>query len=139
MINNIFLNSSDIYLEKDGKRIAEVQSYESRNINGAYHIKLKKEGRFNMERLTTKSANGRPILKKMPPYEEYEPVRRLAAIEDILGDDYNLDHLQELVEADRDKISPCTFCWFNPPSSSDGKLCCMCPATSLSPEGEEDT
>lgn len=27
---------------------------------------------------------------------------RLAAIEDILGDDYNLDRLRELVEADRD-------------------------------------
>ena len=56
-----------------------------------------------MERLTTKSVNGRPIFKKMPPYEEYEPVRRLAAIKDILGDDYNLDHLRELVEADRNQ------------------------------------
>ena len=27
---------------------------------------------------------------------------RLAAIEDILGDDYDLDHLRELVEADQD-------------------------------------
>lgn len=27
---------------------------------------------------------------------------RLAAIEDILGDDYNLDHLQELIQADRE-------------------------------------
>lgn len=29
-------------------------------------------------------------------------VRRLAAIEDILGDDYDLDRLRELVQADRD-------------------------------------
>ena len=29
-------------------------------------------------------------------------VDRLGAIEDILGDDYDLDHLRELVEADRD-------------------------------------
>lgn len=29
-------------------------------------------------------------------------VRRLAAIEDILGDEYELDRLRELVEADRD-------------------------------------
>lgn len=42
---------------------------------------------------------------------------RLAAIEDILGDDYDLD-----------RLTPCTFCQFNPPSSSDGKPCCMCPA-----------
>lgn len=55
-----------------------------------------------MERLTTKSANGRPIFKKMPPYEEYEPVRRLAAIENILGNDYDLSYLCELVEADRE-------------------------------------
>ena len=46
-----------------------------------------------------------------------QTVDRLAAIEDILGDEYDLEHL-----------SPCTFCRFNPPSSCDGKPCCMCPA-----------
>ena len=46
-----------------------------------------------------------------------DAVHRLAAIEDILGDEYDLEHL-----------SPCTFCRFNPPSSCDGKPCCMCPA-----------
>ena len=44
-------------------------------------------------------------------------VDRLAAIEDILGDEYELDCL-----------SPCILCRFNPPSSSDGKPCSMCPA-----------
>ena len=44
-------------------------------------------------------------------------IDRLAAIEDILGDEYDLDCL-----------SPCILCRFNPPSSSDGKPCCMCPA-----------
>ena len=39
-----------------------------------------------------------------------------------------LDRLRELAQADREGISPCTFCRFNPPSSSDGKPCCMCPA-----------
>lgn len=35
--------------------------------------------------------------------EEFDKLLdRLAAIEDILGDDYDLDHLCELVEADRD-------------------------------------
>ena len=37
-------------------------------------------------------------------------VDRLAAIEDILGDDYDLDRLRELVEADRDGrcvVLPC--------------------------------
>ena len=46
-----------------------------------------------------------------------ELVDRLAAIEDILGDEYDLDCL-----------SPCILCQFNPPSSSNGKPCCMCPA-----------
>lgn len=31
-----------------------------------------------------------------------DAVDRLAEIEDILGDEYDLDHLRELVEADRD-------------------------------------
>lgn len=39
-----------------------------------------------------------------------------------------IDRLRELAQADREGISPCTFCRFNPPSSGDGKLCCMCPA-----------
>ena len=38
------------------------------------------------------------------------------------------DRLRELAQADREGISPCTFCRFNPPSSGDGKPCCMCPA-----------
>lgn len=38
------------------------------------------------------------------------------------------ERLCELAQADREGISPCTFCRFNPPSSGDGKPCCMCPA-----------
>lgn len=38
------------------------------------------------------------------------------------------DRLRELTQADKEGISPCTFCRFNPPSSGDGKPCCMCPA-----------
>ena len=37
----------------------------------------------------------------------------------------------ELAQADREGISPCTFCRFNPPSSGDGKPCCMCPAVAV--------
>lgn len=32
----------------------------------------------------------------------HDAFTRLTAIEDILGDDYDLDHLRELVDADRD-------------------------------------
>ena len=28
-----------------------------------------------------------------------------------------------------DNATPCDFCKYNPPSSTDGKPCCMCPAT----------
>lgn len=35
-----FKNSSDIYLEKDGEKIATVQCYEARHIAGEYAIKL---------------------------------------------------------------------------------------------------
>ena len=35
-------------------------------------------------------------------FEATAIVERLAAIEDILGDTYDLDHLRELVEADKD-------------------------------------
>lgn len=70
-----------------------------------------------MERLTAKNKHGKPIIKDWQNYMEFDIVHRLAAIEDTLGDEYDLEHL-----------SPCTFCRFNPPSSCDGKPCCMCPA-----------
>ena len=44
------------------------------------------------------------------------------------GADFFPVFLRELAQADREGISPCTFCRFNPPSSGDGKPCCMCPA-----------
>lgn len=39
-----------------------------------------------------------PVVKNVPIYRALE---RFAAIEDILGDDYDLGRLEELVEADR--------------------------------------
>lgn len=55
-----------------------------------------------MERLTAKNKHGKPIIKDWPNYMEFDIINRLAAVEDILGFDYDLDHLRELVEADRD-------------------------------------
>lgn len=52
-------------------------------------------------------------------------IDRLAAIEDILGDDYGLDRLRELVEADREDavhIGACGFCEYY----QMDKFCC-CP------------
>ena len=36
-------------------------------------------------------------------------------------------------------LTPCDVCRFSPPSSGDGKPCCLCPADRRPPEGEEDT
>lgn len=55
-----------------------------------------------MKRLTTKNGNGKPIVKDWPNYMEFDIINRLAAIEDILGDDYDLERLRELAEADRE-------------------------------------
>lgn len=56
-----------------------------------------------MERLTAKNKHGKPIIKDCPNYMEFDIINRLSAIEDVLGDDYDLDHLRELVEADRNQ------------------------------------
>lgn len=63
-----------------------------------------------MKRLTTKftrwnCANKHPLF-----FDLYEIADRLAAIEDILGDDYDLDRLRELAQADREErcvVMPC--------------------------------
>lgn len=53
-----------------------------------------------MERLTEHRGKG-TIIVDMGKHHE-SAIRRLAAIEDILGDEYDLDRLRELVEADRE-------------------------------------
>ena len=47
-----------------------------------------------MERLTAKNKHGKPIIKDWPNYMEFDIINRLAAIEDILGDEYDLDDLK---------------------------------------------
>ena len=47
-----------------------------------------------MERLTAKNKHGKPIIKDWPNYMEFDIINRLAAIEDILGDEYDLDVLR---------------------------------------------
>ena len=84
-------------------------------------------GGVTMKRLTSKGFRlGKDNSDLLPSYESI--YHRLFAIEDIMGDEYDLDRLRELAQADKEGISPCTFCRFNPPSSGDGKPCCMCPA-----------
>lgn len=61
-----------------------------------------------MERLTYRDANGEAWYSDIGT--EADRLHFIANIEDILGDDYDLDRLRELVEADRDGrcvVLPC--------------------------------
>lgn len=62
---------------------------------------------MSVERLTSRWSNG---MANYPFGKLPEVIDRLAVIEDIMGDDYDLDRLRELVEADRDRrcvVLPC--------------------------------
>ena len=53
-----------------------------------------------MERLTERLENGAINVKYASQHET--AIHRLAAIEDILGDEYDLDRLRKLAQADRE-------------------------------------
>lgn len=59
-----------------------------------------------------------------PPYPvvTQEVIDRLAAIEDILGDEYDLDRLRELVQADRE--NRCVVIHPNSVTDDDHKIIC---------------
>ena len=76
-----------------------------------------------MKRLTERLGNGVINVKYASQHET--AIHRLVTIEDILGDDYDLDRLRELVEADREDavhIGACGFCKYY----QMDKFCC-CP------------
>lgn len=63
-----------------------------------------------MERLTERLENGVINVKYASQHET--AIHRLAAIEDILGDEYDIDRLRELAQADREGrcvVLPCKF------------------------------
>lgn len=55
-----------------------------------------------MTRLTTRVHEKSSLVKGMSIFDLEEAIDRLATIEDILVDEYDLDRLRELVEADRE-------------------------------------
>lgn len=73
-----------------------------------------------MERVTEYTGLHGCMLAALKNSNRYSAIERLAKIEDILGDEYDLDRLRELLEADRDGrcvVLPCkrgdtlwTFC-----------------------------
>lgn len=52
-----------------------------------------------MDRLTAKNKHGKPIIKDWPNYMEFDIINRLASIEDILGNEYDLDELSKAMAA----------------------------------------
>lgn len=59
------------------------------------------EGGMSVERLTKKDCKtGWPVVR--PDCTVYSMTNRLAAIEDILGDEYDIDRLRALVQADKE-------------------------------------
>lgn len=59
-----------------------------------------REGGISVERLTERI--GSVVINVKYATQHETAIHRLAAIEDILGDDYDLDRLREFVEADRE-------------------------------------
>lgn len=55
-----------------------------------------------MKRLTTRVRGNSSLVKGMSIFDIEEAIDHLAAIEDILGDEYDLDRLRELAQADRE-------------------------------------
>ena len=50
----------------------------------------------------------------------------------------------ELIEGEKKTVpqapqTPCDLCMYNPPSSRDGKPCCVCPASAVYRDGEAET
>ncbi|MFQ7138903.1 hypothetical protein [Evtepia sp.] len=73
-----------------------------------------------MKRLTERLENGVINVKYASQHET--AIHRLAAIEDILGDEYDLDRLRELVQADRE--GRCVVIHPNSVTDDDYKIIC---------------
>ena len=68
-----------------------------------------------MERLTGRLENGAINVKYASQHET--AIHRLATIEDILGDEYDLDELKEVVQADQEGRQS----WHRPRSRSSAQ------------------
>lgn len=73
-----------------------------------------------MKRLTERLENGVINVKYASQHET--AIHRLAAIEDILGDEYDLDRLRELAQADRE--GRCVVIHPNSVTDDDYKIIC---------------
>lgn len=73
-----------------------------------------------MERLTERLENGVINVKYASQHEA--AIHRLVTIEDILGEEYDLDRLRELVQADRE--GRCVVIHPNPATESEYEIIC---------------
>lgn len=74
-----------------------------------------------MERLTERLENG--VIKVKYASQHETAIHRLAAIEDILGDEYELDRLRELVELYSNVPHICDYCIGCEIEPADGHGC----------------
>lgn len=74
-----------------------------------------------MKRLTERRKNGAINVRYATEHET--AIHRLAAIEDILGDDYELDRLRELVELYKNVPHICDYCIGCEIEPTDGHGC----------------
>lgn len=56
--------------------------------------------------------------------------------EAVLCEDIRKIPTADVVEVD--KLTPCDVCMYSPPSSCDGKPCCMCPAVAKMDGGNKN-
>lgn len=69
------------------------------------------------------------MFREIEPAKNEDIARRAISIADyyLVKVENQARHIQDL-EARYRRAAPCDVCRHNPPSSGDGKPCCMCPA-----------
>ena len=79
--------------------------------------------------MAVRPIDGNKLIEWFSPYlHTGEPIPADLVIEDIRS--------MPTLTPPNEPLTPCDVCKFSPPSSSDGKPCCMCPAERRPPEGE---
>ena len=63
----------------------------------------------------------------------------MRSLKQAVPPDHFPDSTKMVQDPPNEPLTPCDVCRFSPPSSGDGKPCCLCPADRRPSEGEEDT
>ena len=99
MTNNIFLNSSDIYLEQDGEKVATVQSYMASKGDDGYHIRLSRVYMIDMKRYLYFLDNFSLVVEKPGKIIVYTGCRWKSIIEEGTLDNMICDRADIIAES----------------------------------------